>query len=97
MSFCPTVKAKWRKKLSSITHVDNTARIQTVTKEQNELLYNLLTEFEKVSGYGVLLNTSFNVNGKPILSSYSDAIKVFQDSDMDKLILENYYFRWKHV
>ena len=97
MSFCPTVKAKWRKKLSSITHVDNTARIQTVTKEQNEWLYNLLTEFEKVSGYGVLLNTSFNVNGKPILSSYSDAIKVFQDSDMDKLILENYYFRWKHV
>ena len=97
MSFCPTVKAKWRKKLSSITHVDNTARIQTVTKEQNEWLYNLLTEFEKVSGYGVLLNTSFNVNGKPILSSYSDAMKVFLDTDMDKLILENYYFRWKHV
>ena len=97
MSFCPTVKPKWRKKLSSITHVDNTARIQTVTKEQNEWLYNLLTEFEKVSGYGVLLNTSFNVNGKPILSSYSDAMKVFLDTDMDKLILENYYFRWKHV
>ena len=97
MSFCPTVKAKWRKKLSSITHVDNTARVQTVTKDQNEWLYNLLTEFEKISGYGVLLNTSFNVNKKPILSSYAEAVEVFMNSKMDKLILEDYYIRWKHV
>lgn len=97
MSFCPTVKAKWRKKLSSITHVDNTARIQTVTKEQNEWLYNLLTEFEKISGFGVLLNTSFNVNRKPILSSYAEAMEVFKNTRMDKLILEDYYIKWKHV
>ena len=83
--------------LSSITHVDNTARVQTVTKEQNEWLYNLLTEFEKISGFGVLLNTSFNVNKKPILSSYAEAMEVFKNTRMDKLILEDYYIKWKHV
>ena len=77
--------------------MDNTARVQTVTKEQNEWLYNLLTEFEKASGFGVLLNTSFNVNKKPILSSYAEAIEVFKNTRMDKLILEDYYIKWKHV
>ena len=97
MSFCPSVKKEWRKKLSSITHIDNTARIQTITREQNEWLYDLLTEFEKHSGFGVLLNTSFNVNKKPILSSYAEAIEVFDKTEMDKLILEDYYLQWKHV
>ena len=91
MQFCPKVREEWREKLVSITHIDGTARVQTVTKEQNEWLYNLITEFEKVSGIGVLLNTSFNVNGRPILSTYSDAINVFKTTQMDKLILENYY------
>lgn len=91
MQFCPKVKEEWREKLVSITHIDGTARVQTVTKEQNEWLYNLITEFEKVSGIGVLLNTSFNINGKPILSTYDDAIEVFRNTQMDRLILENYY------
>jgi carbamoyltransferase len=91
MGFCPEVREEWRDKLTSITHVDGTARVQTVTREQNEWLYDLLTEFEKVSGIGVLLNTSFNVNGKPILSTYNDAIHVFKNTQMDRLILENYY------
>jgi carbamoyltransferase len=91
MSFCPKVRDEWREKLSSITHVDGTARVQTVTREQNEWLYDLLTELDKKTGIGVLLNTSFNVNGKPILSKYSDAINVYQNSNMDCLILENFY------
>ena len=93
MSFCPTVKEEWREKLVSITHVDGTARVQTVTEEQNPWLYNLLTEFEKKSGIGVLLNTSFNINGKPILSRYSDAFKLYDKTEMDCLLLEDYYFR----
>lgn len=92
MSFCPKVKEEWREKLVSITHVDGTARVQTVTKEQNEWLYNLLTEFEKKTGCGVLLNTSFNINGKPILSRYSEALTVYQNTQMDGLILQDYYF-----
>jgi carbamoyltransferase len=93
MGFCPTVREEWREKLVSITHVDGTARVQTVTKEQNPWLYNLLTEFEKVSGVGVLLNTSFNVNGKPILSRYSDALNVYDKTKMDCLLLQDFYFR----
>ena len=91
MSFCPTVKEEWRDKLPSITHVDNTARVQTVTREQNEWLYDLLTAFHKETGIGILLNTSFNVNGKPILSTVQDAFKIFGESQMDSLIIENFY------
>ena len=93
MSFCPTVKEEYRDKLVSITHVDGTARVQTVTKEQNPWLYELLTEFEKESGVGVLLNTSFNVNGKPILSRYSDAFEVYNNTKMDALVLDKFYFK----
>lgn len=93
MSFCPKVRKKWRKKLQAITHVDNTARIQTVTKEQNEWLYDLLTELDKQTGVGVLLNTSFNVNGKPILSTYRDAFEIFDKTKLDCLLLEDYYIR----
>jgi carbamoyltransferase len=93
MSFCPKVKKKYRKKLAAITHVDNTARVQTVTREQNEWLYDLITKFKKQTGVGVLLNTSFNVDGKPILSTVEDAFKIFRESQMDRLIIEKYYFK----
>jgi len=93
MSFCPIVKEEWRIKLQAITHVDNTARIQTITKDQNEWLYNLLGEIEELTGVGVLLNTSFNVNGKPILSTYSDAFEIYDNSELDCLLLEDYYLR----
>ena len=93
MTFCPTVKEEWREKLAAITHVDNTARVQTVTREQNPLLYGLLTAFEKQTGVGVLLNTSFNVNGKPILSTYKDAFEIFNRTQLDCLLLEDYYIR----
>ena len=93
MSFCPKVREEWREKLAAITHVDFTARVQTVTKEQNEFLYNLLTEFNEKTGVGVLLNTSFNVNGKPILSTYKDAFEIYNKTQLDCLLLEDYYIR----
>ena len=92
MSFCPKVKEEWREKLVSITHVDGTARVQTVTEEQNPWLYSVLTILHESTGVGVLLNTSFNVNGKPILSTYRDAIKVFENTEMDNLLLDEYLF-----
>ena len=92
MSFCPKVKEEWRDKLAAITHVDGTARVQTVTREQNPWLYDLLTEFNNETGVGVLLNTSFNVNGKPILSTLKDAFIIFNKTNLDRLIIENYYF-----
>lgn len=93
MSFCPIVREEWREQLAAITHVDNTARVQTVTREENVWLYDLLTEFEKLTGVGVLLNTSFNVNGKPILSTIKDAFQIYNQTQMDCLLIENTYFR----
>ena len=91
MSFCPKVKEEWKDKLSAITHIDGTARVQTVTREQNEWLYDLLTLFKQETGIGVLLNTSFNVDGKPILSTVRDAFTILCKTQMDKLVIENYY------
>jgi len=93
MSFSPKVKKEWRQKLKSITHFDNTARIQTVTKEQNRFLYDLLTELDKVTGIGVILNTSFNVAGKPILNTLKDAFTIFEETKMDSLLVEDVYMK----
>jgi carbamoyltransferase len=92
MNFCPMVKEKYKEKLPAITHVDGTARVQTVTKEQNKFIYDLLTKFKEKTGIGILVNTSFNVNGKPILSTYKDAFKVFDETQLDRLYLDGYYF-----
>lgn len=83
MSFTVNVKPEYRDKLRSITHVDNTARLQTVTKESNETMHELLTEFG-----GVLLNTSFNVQGQPILNSIEDAHKVLTNTALDGYIVK---------
>ena len=93
MSFCPKVKEEWKDQLAAITHVDGTARVQTVTRDQNPWLYDLLTAFESKTGIGVLLNTSFNVDGKPILSTIKDAFTILEKTQMDCLILEDYYFK----
>lgn len=93
MSFCPLVKPECREKLSSITHIDGTARVQTVTQEQNPFLYWLLSELKEKTGIGVLLNTSFNVAGKPIVSSVKDAFTVYEKTELDCLLIENIYMR----
>jgi carbamoyltransferase len=92
MNFCVKVKPKYTKQLLAITHVDETARVQTVTKEQNPFMYELLTQFKEKTGVGVLVNTSFNVDGKPILSTIKDAFKVFDETQLDRLFIEGYYF-----
>jgi len=89
MSFYALVRDEWKEKLAAITHVDGTARVQTITREQNERMYDLITAFEKVSGIGVLLNTSFNVNGKPLINSYKDALKML-DCGLDFVFADNY-------
>lgn len=93
MSFCPNVRVKYRNILPSITHVDGTARVQTITKDKNPFIYELLTLFKEKTGVGVLINTSFNVNGRPILSSYSEAFHVYDTTELDCLYLDGWYFR----
>jgi carbamoyltransferase len=82
------VKPEFKDKLPSITHVDGTARIQTVYKHM--LVYDLLREFEKYSGYPILLNTSFNVKDKTMVLTPQDALHTFIDTEMDVLVLGNY-------
>ena len=92
MNFCVKIKPEFSNKLLAVTHVDNSARIQTITKEQNSFMYELLTIFKEKTGVGVLVNTSFNVDGKPILSTYKDAFKVFDETQLDRLYLDGFYF-----
>lgn len=92
MSFAPVVKEEWRSKLGAIVHIDSTSRIHTVTKENNEFFYNLLEEFYKIRGYGVLLNTSFNIKGKPILNTLEEALQVLNTTEMDYVYFEGTLF-----
>ncbi|HEY9175173.1 MAG TPA: carbamoyltransferase [Verrucomicrobiae bacterium] len=79
-----------RSTLPAVTHVDYSARIQTVTREDNALLYELLLRFEAATGCGVLVNTSFNVRGEPIVCTPDDAYRCFVNTEMDYLILGNF-------
>ena len=75
--------------LQSITHVDGTSRIQTVTENQNKFFYKLLKKFKEKTGLSVLLNTSLNVNKKPIAATENDAMGIFDESDIDALCIGN--------
>ena len=92
MGFAPIVKEKYRDLLPSITHVDGTSRLQTVTKGSHDPFYNILTEFNKISDTKVLLNTSFNIRGNPILSTIEDALYVLDNTELDYVVIENYLF-----
>lgn len=82
------VKKEYRDILKATTHVDGTARVQTVYK--NTQMYHLLKEFEKHSGYPILLNTSFNVKDKTMVLTPKDAVETFHDTEMDLLVIGNY-------
>ena len=75
--------------LPAITHVDGTARVQTVSRAQNPLYYALIEEFGKLTGVPVLVNTSFNVQGEPIVCTPAEAFNSFAHTDMDYLVLGN--------
>jgi carbamoyltransferase len=79
-----------RSTLPAITHVDFSARIQTVSRSGNALLHDLLARFENVTGCSVLVNTSFNVRGEPIVCTPDDAYRCFMNTEMDFLILGNF-------
>ncbi len=78
-----------RSELPAVTHVDYSARIQTVHSDTNPALYQLLEACESQSGCPVLVNTSFNVRGEPIVNSYEDAYRCFMRTEMDYLVMEN--------
>jgi len=86
------VNEKYQKSLPSITHIDGSARIQTV-RENNKRIYKLLKQFQKDSGFPILLNTSFNLKGQTMVNDPKTAIETFLKCDMDYLVLGNYLLR----
>jgi carbamoyltransferase len=79
-----------RSSIPSVTHVDYSARIQTVHKETNPIFYRLIEEFEKITKYPILVNTSFNVRGEPIVCTVTDAFNCFMGTDLDVLVCNNF-------
>ncbi len=79
-----------RSTIPAVTHVDYSARVQTVTREVNPRLYDLLLRFERATGCGVLVNTSFNVRGEPVVCTPDDAYRCFMNTEMDYLIVGNF-------
>ena len=79
-----------RSSIPAITHVDYSARIQTVHKETNPKYYDLINEFKNITNCPVLVNTSFNVRGEPIVCSVEDAFNCFMGTNLDILVIENF-------
>jgi len=76
--------------IPSVTHVDGSARIQTVTRDENPLYYDLISEFYKLTGVPVIINTSFNVRGEPIVCTPHDAYLCFMRTDMEYLVMDHF-------
>jgi carbamoyltransferase len=81
-----------RSDIPSVTHIDYSARIQTVHKETNWRYWELINQFKKITGYGVIVNTSFNVRGEPIVCTPDDAYKCFMRTEMDYLVMGDFLF-----
>ncbi len=83
------VRPEWKDRIPAVVHVDGTARVQTVRREHNERIHNLLMEFEKLTGVPVLANTSFNIKGEPIVETPQDAMNCFIYTGIDYLALHD--------
>ncbi|MBL7849445.1 MAG: carbamoyltransferase [Cyclobacteriaceae bacterium] len=97
-----------RSDIQSVTHLDFSARVQTVHRETNPLYWQLINSFKELTGYGVVVNTSFNVRGEPIVCTPEDAYRCFMSTEMDVLVIGQYVYlkedqpdwhnreRWRH-
>jgi carbamoyltransferase len=90
MLYVVPVREEQQHNLPAITHVDGTGRLQTVFREQSPLYYRLIERFGQATGVPVVLNTSFNLKGEPIVNTPANAFNTFSKSEMDALVLENF-------
>jgi len=90
------IKAQKREFIPAVTHIDGTGRLQTVSKTMNPLYYDLISEFHKLTGVPIVLNTSFNEN-EPIVNTPSKAIECFLRTRMDVLVVGNFYIERKNT
>jgi carbamoyltransferase len=91
-----TVKPEWREKIPAVTHIDNSARHQSVTPENNSKFYNLINKFYEKTNVPVLLNTSFNGPKEPIVETPTEAMNCFIENNLDFLVINNFLIsrRW---
>ncbi len=87
------VRPEWRSKIPAVTHVDGSGRLQTVRKSQNPFYYNLLKQFGKLSGIPILINTSFNIRGEPIVCTPYDAYKCMMGTGIDYLVIGKFLIK----
>jgi carbamoyltransferase len=90
MLFVAQTRAEYRDQLGAVTHVDGSARLQTVDKKENPRFWALLKQFEELTGLPVLLNTSFNLKGQPIVKDPAVALETFVVSNLDALVIGDY-------
>lgn len=95
MTITYDVKPEWQDKTQATTHVDGTARPQVVTAEANPSYHKIITEYYKLSGIPVIINTSFNMHEEPIVTTPNDAIRSFQQGCLDYLAIGNYLCEYK--
>ncbi len=81
-----------RSDVPAVTHIDYSARVQTVSKSTNERFWKVISEFKQLTGYGIIINTSFNVRGEPIVCTPFDAFRCFMNTEIDYLVLNNFVF-----
>lgn len=81
------IKKEWQEKIPAVTHVDGSGRLQTVRREQNQLYYDLIKKFGELSGIPILINTSFNIRGEPIVCTPKDAYKCMMGTGIDYLVI----------
>jgi len=91
MLLAPQVRDDKKQVIPAVTHIDGTARVQTVSQKTNPLLWQLLDVFEQQTGVPVIINTSFNLKGEPIVCTPDEAINDYLKSEMDCLVLGNYF------
>ena len=82
-----------RSDIPAVTHLDFSARVQTVDRETNPRFWKLIRAFKEKTGCAVLINTSFNVRGEPVVCTPLDAYRCFMGTDMDVLVINNYFYR----
>jgi carbamoyltransferase len=97
MLLAPRVKNEKKGLIPGVTHVDGTARVQTVSKETNRKLWQLIKDFEDITGIPAVVNTSFNLKGEPIVCAPEEAINILKKSEMDSLVLGNYVINKKDL
>ena len=89
MTITFNVSAEWKQRIPEVIHEDGTSRVQIVSEETNPRYYTLLKEMERLTGNGVVLNTSMNRRGEPMVCSPTDALNMFFGSDLQFLMLED--------